>query len=111
MFCFAFTVRMDKGQRAELVFHGMELFFYLLCEREARPALDGGKGVITYDSKLLTKWFWIPNSAYLCYRQGRTSLLVSDSVTECVKRQVHMETFIILQPGTVGSLAHFPGVP
>lgn len=56
---------MDKGQRAELVFHGMELFFYLLCEREARPALDGGKGVITYDSKLLTKWFWIPNSAYL----------------------------------------------
>lgn len=33
MFCFAFTIRMDKWQRAQLSFQGMELFFYLLWER------------------------------------------------------------------------------
>ncbi|KAF2987205.1 hypothetical protein EK904_012141 [Melospiza melodia maxima] len=47
--------RMDKGLRAEFGFHGMELFFYLLCEREAMPVLDGGKGVITYDKKSILR--------------------------------------------------------
>lgn len=109
MFCFAFTMRMDKGQKAQLGFQGMELFFYLLCEWEARPVLDGGKAV-----NHLWASSWQNGSGSLIHLirvRDREDLLVSDSESECVRRQLLVETFIIPQPGTVGSQAHFPEFP